>query len=369
MARSLSAAYQTFIAAATRARARCAKIKRKDGVIVGLTSLDIDLTFDLGDGDGPVTYRAQGGMAPTAHRASHDLSVDNQELRTLFRAEAIAEADLRAGRYDHAAVEIFEVNYRSLGDGRRWLDRGHLGRVSILDNGAVVEFRSLMHHYSREILRTYNVLCDQELGSALCGMPLDPPVWQPNTAYDTAASGDQIKPDYVVPSAWDGFIYPVTTAGVSSGSEPSFGPTTNDGTVVWGREEAWQKRGSVSAVASRAEFTVPGLTPRGASSFVLGRIKFLDGANAGVLREIKAVAGDVFTLYKPFPLDVSVNDNVAVFPGCRKTGADCNDIFANIENMQGFEHVPSNDVALATGASADPAADDDAVPARIVYKS
>ncbi|MGO9641160.1 MAG: DUF2163 domain-containing protein, partial [Candidatus Acidiferrales bacterium] len=39
------------------------KVKRTDGMLLGFSSFDQDLTYDDGSGDGPITYFAKTGFS------------------------------------------------------------------------------------------------------------------------------------------------------------------------------------------------------------------------------------------------------------------------------------------------------------------
>lgn len=76
------------------------RILRRDGVTLGFTTHDADLWFD------GVMHRATPGMVPSAIRRSADLQADSAEVQGAITHEAIAAADLAAGRFDGARVMI-----------------------------------------------------------------------------------------------------------------------------------------------------------------------------------------------------------------------------------------------------------------------
>jgi len=97
------------------------RIGRLDGVTLGLTSHDRDLRF------GGVLHRAAPGMLPSAIRRAAGLAPDSAEVQGALTHEAIAAADLAAGRFDGAAVEIGVVDWETLD--RAVLYRGEIGDV------------------------------------------------------------------------------------------------------------------------------------------------------------------------------------------------------------------------------------------------
>ena len=98
------------------------RIRRRDGATLGLTSHDRDLWFD------GIVHRAAPGMLPSAIRRTADLSPDSAEVQGALTHDSIPAADLAAGRFDGAAVEIGVVDWENLD--RAVLYRGEIGGVA-----------------------------------------------------------------------------------------------------------------------------------------------------------------------------------------------------------------------------------------------
>lgn len=133
----------------------------------GVTSLDVDVTYD--DGDGPRLYSAAIGSQPTVVQASADLSVDNAESNSLMPEfdVPISEADIRAGSYDFAQFVLYQVNYEDLSQGHIVLQAGTLGRVTIDDTGLsfVNELRGLSAGLKQSICEKDSLTCRAIFGS------------------------------------------------------------------------------------------------------------------------------------------------------------------------------------------------------------
>lgn len=84
------------------------RVYRRDGMMLGFTSHDRDLFF------GGITHRSAPGMVPSSIRMTADLSADSAEVEGALSHSAIAESDLAAGLFDHAAIEIGAVDWSSL---------------------------------------------------------------------------------------------------------------------------------------------------------------------------------------------------------------------------------------------------------------
>lgn len=98
------------------------RIRRRDGVTLGLTSHDRDLWFD------GMRHRAAPGMLPSAIRRSADLAPDSAEVHGALTHDSIAAADLAGGRFDGAGVEIGVVDWETLE--HAVLYRGEIGGVT-----------------------------------------------------------------------------------------------------------------------------------------------------------------------------------------------------------------------------------------------
>ena len=69
----VSERFQAHLSSGHTTLARCWQVVRKDGVVLGFTDHDRDLSFD------GVTYRADTGLSALSLAQSTGLSVDNTE--------------------------------------------------------------------------------------------------------------------------------------------------------------------------------------------------------------------------------------------------------------------------------------------------
>ena len=110
------------------------RIRRRDGVTLGLTGHDRDLWFD------GVLHRAAPGMLPSAIRRTADLSPDSAEVQGALTHDSIAAADLAGGRFDGAGVEIGVVDWETFE--HAVLYRGEIGGVAEEAGRFAAELRS-----------------------------------------------------------------------------------------------------------------------------------------------------------------------------------------------------------------------------------
>lgn len=98
------------------------RVYRVDGVTLGFTSHDRDLIFD------DVRHLTAPGMVPSAVRMSADLQPDSAEITGALDHRAVNGADLDAGRFDGARVEMGLVDWETLE--RTVLYAGTIGSVA-----------------------------------------------------------------------------------------------------------------------------------------------------------------------------------------------------------------------------------------------
>jgi uncharacterized phage protein (TIGR02218 family) len=179
----------------------CWRIARQDGVVMGFTSYDQDITFN------GVTYKACTGFAPTAVSTSNDMSVDNLDSEGILTDDGITAEDLRAGVYNNARIEIFLVNYKNLKDEVFMVRRGTIGEVKYGKNGFTAAIRGLMQAYQAKAGKTCQKGCRTFLGSTLCKIDLS--AYTINGSVTTVNSAATFGTDTTQPDSY--FDYGVIT--------------------------------------------------------------------------------------------------------------------------------------------------------------
>jgi uncharacterized phage protein (TIGR02218 family) len=146
--------------------ATCWKITRTDTKELGFTDHDSPLEID------GLTYDSVAGFTPSAIESKSNMSVDNLDLEGQTFPSKITEADLLAGKYDFAEVEIFLVNYADLTQGKLVQRRGRLGEVTLNRQYFRAEIRGLTQHLSQTIGQVYSPSCRAILGDSRCKVNL-----------------------------------------------------------------------------------------------------------------------------------------------------------------------------------------------------
>lgn len=140
-------------------------VTRADGVVMGFTDHDRDLTFDA------ITFRASTGVTAKALQQSTGLSVDNSEAIGALTSAALTEPDILAGRYDGAEVKVWLVNWADV-TARKLQFRGSLGEIERSGGGFRAELRGLAEVLNQPQGAVYQRACSAILGDGHCRFDL-----------------------------------------------------------------------------------------------------------------------------------------------------------------------------------------------------
>jgi len=277
--KELSAALEAHLASGITTLCWCWRLTRRDGETQGFTDHDRDVSFD------GTTFEAAAGFSASEIKDAVGLSVDNLEVTSAVSSERLAEADLAAGLYDDARVEIFRVNWQAP-EQRVLMRSGSLGEVKRAGVGFAAEVRGLAHYLQQPKGRLYQYTCDADLGDARCGIAL---------------------------------------AGAS-----------------------YRGIGAIDDIESARRFTASGLSSFASSWFTHGLLEFTSGAAAGQKIEIKLHAKNMaglvtIELWQAARLPLQIGQTFIVTAGCDKQLETCKTKFANAESFRGFPHMPGND--------------------------
>jgi len=275
---TISTALKAHYAQETTTLATCWKVTLVNGTILGFTSNSSDLVI------GGITYLAASSYVPSTVQTSSALNVDNLEVASIMSSSTITDADLMAGVWDYAAIQIFEVNYLDLTMGSRIIRTGHIGQVSTGRQAFHAELRGMMQALQQTVGRVYGDTCDATLGDARCGLNL----------------------------------------------------------------AAFTFTGTVSSVADGRTFTGTPSTAQVSTYFDAGQLTFTSGLNAGLTREVRNyVSPNSFVTQLEFPFPIAAGDTFSVVAGDDKSIITCECKFNNSVNFRGFVTVPGQDRMLS----------------------
>jgi uncharacterized phage protein (TIGR02218 family) len=279
--RTIPSALQEKLDGGVTTLARCWLIARNDGVRQGFTDHDEDVV--LGD----VTCRAGSGLSASEARQTLGLAVDGSELSGALADDTLNEADLAAGRYDAASVELWLVDWSEPGLSVL-LAKGTLGEVKRAGAAFTAEVRGLTQALAQDSGRLYTTTCSADLGDARCKVDLADPAYRGN--------------------------------------------------------------GAIAALIGTSAFSASSLDAFDDGWFTAGKLAFTSGANAGLAVEVKIHRKDAavtFDLWQAMPEPIAAGDTFTVTAGCDKRFPTCHDKFANVANFRGFPHIPGNDFVIS----------------------
>lgn len=281
--KTLSPAFAAHLASGATTLCWCWRLTRRDGTVLGFTDHDRDVVFD------DTTFEAASGFTASEIKDSIGLSVDNLEVTSAISSDTLREADLAAGLFDDAQVEIYRVNWQAP-EQRALMRSGSLGEVSRSGIAFSAEVRGLAHYLQQPKGRLFQYTCDADFGDARCGLNRTAP--------------------------------------------------------------AYQGTGIVTAVSSARQFTASGLGAYASGWFTRGLLSFTSGAASGQSVEVKthsvSPGGTVaFELWAPARLPLLAGQTFTVTAGCDKFATTCQAKFANAVNFRGFPHMPGNDFLVA----------------------
>lgn len=127
--------------------------------------------------------------------------MDSLDVEGALRSERLNEADLAAGLYDNALIEIYRVNWQAP-EQRVLMRYGNLGEVSRGRHHFRAEIRGLAHELQQPKGRIVQFGCDADLGDARCKADLDQPAYRSDDGVVQSLAG---SPRAFVVSSLDGY--------------------------------------------------------------------------------------------------------------------------------------------------------------------
>ncbi len=354
MPRTIPAALLTKIRSKSAALCTIATITRRDGTILRLTDLDINLKVN-----GEIFLASAGyDRKSIEHRAG--TKVDETELTALFGSSRISVDDLANGLYSYADVLLEALDFTDVSLGKFILSRGKVGKIVRSDTGGFkFNLRSLTERLIGKMGRTVTPECAWSVGDDRCRIPILPDVDIRSNAYilgDFVRADVQAGLDFEI---YSNVIFECTVAGTTGSSSPtwnvSIGGSTSDGSVTWKAFDAWTRHGVVASTINEISFVATITESRAVDDwFMLGSVFFLSGNNVTSRPyEIQSWvdATNTVTFALPIPRDIIVGDRFRISPGCNLIrSSDCSIKFAmpgsvnfengNPERHGGFDSLP-----------------------------
>jgi len=278
----LAAHYQQVVTTTTR----LIQITRTDGVILRFTSHPVDITV------GTDTYLSVAGFSPTGLHSAAGLAVDNMDLVAALNSAYVTAADILAGVYDNARMDLYRCNYRDTAQGVEILKTGYIGELKIGNLAYTAELRGLAQSLQQVIGEVSQAACRADLFDTRCKV---------------------VRATYTF-------------------------------------------AGAVTAVTDQANFAdnvSAAITGKVTEYFSRGEIAWLTGNNAGRVMEIKrhvlATGVASFSLFLPMTQPIQIGDTFDVSAGCDKSlqgTHGCKLKFNNVINHRGDPYHRNKDFQM-----------------------
>jgi uncharacterized phage protein (TIGR02218 family) len=151
--------------------ARCWKVIRRDGEVMGLTDHDADIQFD------GVTFHANAGMIVS--RLEKRLGFDDHglDISGVLSHPIIRDIDLEEGLYDDADFSVWLVDWADANN-RQLIFAGILGEVAHDGTSYRFSIRPNISKLEQVEGLVYQRSCSATLGDARCGLDLSQNRWR-----------------------------------------------------------------------------------------------------------------------------------------------------------------------------------------------
>ena len=276
---SYGAEMKAHLATGSTTLARAFAVTRKDGVVMGFTDHDRDLSFD------GILFRADTGLTARALQMGTGLAVDNSEAFGALRSDAITENDILAGRYDGAEVRGWLVNWADVSV-RALQFCGSLGEITRSAGAFTAELRGLSERLNQPQGRIYQARCSAVLGDLACGFDLTQPGYSDERAVEGVDDARVFRF-----AAFAGF------------------------------DDRFFEKGRFQVLSGRA-------------AGLIGMIKN---------DRVAVTGGRTVELWQALGIEPEAGDLVRIEAGCDKRTDTCRLKFANFINFRGFPAIPGED--------------------------
>jgi uncharacterized phage protein (TIGR02218 family) len=146
----------------------CWRIERADGVTLGLTTHDRDLTI------GGLVYRAAPGIRPSAIRQTQGLDGDRMDVEGALTSAALSAVDLAQGRWSGARLTLLIADWEAPDARHLTIAEGRLGEVTVAGQAFSAELRGVDTWLDAPLVPETTAGCRAELGDRRCRVALAP---------------------------------------------------------------------------------------------------------------------------------------------------------------------------------------------------
>lgn len=161
--KEISSEFAAALAAGVTTTCLCWTLTRMDGLVLAVTEHDRPLVV------GMRTFQPGGALEGLRFAASSSMAPGQAEAQGALAHDGIIEADLEAGLWDGARIDVIRVDWQSA-DHFVHVWSGRLTRIRHTGAGFAAELVSLKAELERPVGRVYGRRCDAVFGDARCGV-------------------------------------------------------------------------------------------------------------------------------------------------------------------------------------------------------
>lgn len=199
-------ALSTHLSGTAHTRCNMLLMGLRDGTFYGITDHDANISYNLTEaGAGSIVYNAHGGTITSDITLAVGMDADNYEVvipiggtvssgvlllsgdmtdgddelllsgdmtdgdDALFITQDIPIEAFLGGRLNRADTWLFQVNWKSTGDGKIPFMKGNVSELRIEGGRAVLQIRAEVDRLNQVIGRLISPYCDADHGDARCG--------------------------------------------------------------------------------------------------------------------------------------------------------------------------------------------------------
>lgn len=164
--RSHSAGMAAHLAGRTHSRCWMMRMQLVDGTLIGFTSHDKPILFDLG-GMGELEYQAKTGILPSNIVLSADLDAGNFEIEGPI-GDVVTREALLGGRFNRARGWLFQINWRQPEDQSLDFVGGSVTEPRLAGGRFFMEFRDDFDRYNQTVGEVITNNCKADHGDSHC---------------------------------------------------------------------------------------------------------------------------------------------------------------------------------------------------------
>lgn len=152
---------------------------------IGFTSNTRDMTLP---GHVGLTFKSAPGITPSSIETMLD-EPSNLEMLGMYQSGSFTQADVMAGKWNFAEVEVFCVSWENTSLGEFLLFRGNLGDFKDYQTHFNAEARGLLSRLSNDVDMVTQRFCRHDFGDTKCQKNLSGTVTISGTVYNITETG------------------------------------------------------------------------------------------------------------------------------------------------------------------------------------